>query len=64
MRLEVSYVGVAKNRVYFVTEAKQGRPRKETAITKSKKPFATGGTRDEAINAYKDLVGFTPHNDQ
>lgn len=60
MRVEVSYTGVAKNRVYFATEATAGRPRKTAAIVKSKKVFATGATRSEAITKYLDMVGFQP----
>lgn len=64
MRVEVSYVGVAKNRVYYATPATQGRPRKTDAIVKSKKVFATGSTRSEAIENLKDAVGFVPFDQQ
>lgn len=60
MRIELSYTGVAKNRVYYATEAKQGRPRKTAAITKSRKPFATGKTRTEAINGLLEMLGRAP----
>ena len=60
MRIEVSYKGVAKNRVYFATEAKAGRPRKTAEIVKSKKVFATGATRNEAVNNLLEKVGFVP----
>jgi hypothetical protein len=62
MRIELSYTGVAKNRVYFATEAKAGRPRKTKEIVKSKKVFATGSNRSEAISNYLAKVGFTPAN--
>ena len=62
MRIELTYKGVAKNRVYFATEAKAGRPRKTAEIVKSKKTFATGATRSEAISNYLSLVGFEPAN--
>jgi hypothetical protein len=64
MRVEVSYVGVAKNRVYYATPATQGRPRKNAAITKSRKVFATGSTRSEAIENLKSAVGFVPFDKQ
>lgn len=62
MRLEISYVGNGKSRIYYVTEATAGRPRKGDAIKKSKKPFATGKNRQETINDYLAQIGFTPHN--
>lgn len=62
MRIELSWSGVASNRVYFATEAKQGRPRKTDAISKSRKPFATGATKQEAIDKFLDMVGFVPHD--
>jgi len=62
MRIEVTYKGVAKNRVYFATPATAGRPRKTREIIKSKKPFATGSTRSEAIKNLLDEVGFEPTN--
>lgn len=64
MRVEVTYKGVAKNRVYYATPVTQGRPRKTAEIIKSSKPFATGATRTEAIQNLLDLVGFVPHNAQ
>jgi len=64
MRVEVSYEGVAKNRIYYATPATAGRPRKGMAIKKSKKPFATGKTRSEAIQNLLDLIGFTASDDQ
>lgn len=64
MRIEVSYVGVAKNRVYYATPVTAGRPRKGAAITKSKKDFATGATRAEAIQNLLEKIGFVPHNAQ
>lgn len=62
MRLEVTSKGVARNHMVFVTEAKAGRPRKTAEILKSKKVFATGKTRKEAIAAYLKEVGFEPAN--
>ena len=62
MRIELSHKGVAKNRVYFATEAKAGRPRKTAEIVKSKKTFATGSTRDAAISGLLEAVGFEPAN--
>ena len=62
MRIEVSFKGVARNRVYFATEATAGRPRKTAEIVKSKKPFATGATRSEAISNLLEKVGFEPSN--
>ncbi len=64
MRIEVTYKGVAKNRVYYATPVTQGRPRKTVEIVKSKKPFATGSTRDEAVKNLLDVVGFVPFNEQ
>jgi hypothetical protein len=60
VRIELSYTGVGRNRVYYATEAKAGRPRKSAAIVKSKKVFATGSTKDEAITNYLEMVGFQP----
>jgi hypothetical protein len=62
MRIELTYKGVAKNRVYYATPVKQGRPRKSEEIIKSRKPFATGKTRQEAISNLLEKVGFVPHN--
>jgi hypothetical protein len=62
MRIELTHKGVAKNRVYFATEAKAGRPRKTKEIVKSKKVFATGKTRDEAIQNFLEATGFEPAN--
>ena len=64
MRIELSYTGVARNRVYFATEATAGRPRKTAGIVKSKKVFATGSTRTEAITNLLEKVNFTPANSQ
>lgn len=64
MRIELTYKGVAKNRVYYATPVTQGRPRKTEEIVKSKKPFATGSTREEAINNLLKEVEFVPHNAQ
>lgn len=64
MRIEVTYRGVAKNRVYYATPVTQGRPRKTAEIIKSKKPFATGSTRDEAIQNLLEKVNFVPFNEQ
>jgi len=64
MRIELTYKGVAKNRVYFVTPVTQGRPRKSAEIVKSRKPFATGKTKDEAVRNLLDVVGFKPFNEQ
>lgn len=64
MRIEISYEGVAKNRVYYATPLTQGRPRKTKAILKSKKPFATGSTRSEAIQNLLNEVGFVPSDEQ
>ncbi len=64
MRIELTFKGVAKNRVYYATPVTQGRPRKTAEIIKSKKPYATGSTRDEAIQNLLDIVGFVPHNEQ
>jgi hypothetical protein len=63
MLIEITYKGVAKNRVYYATPVTQGRPRKTAEIVKSRKPFATGATKDEAVKNLLDLVGFTPAND-
>ena len=63
MRVEVTYKGVANNRVYYATPVSAGRPRKESEITKSRKPFATGSTRSEAIENLKELLGFVPFNE-
>jgi 3-isopropylmalate dehydratase small subunit len=63
MRIEVTFKGVAKNRVYYATPVTQGRPRKTAEIIKSKKPFATGSTRQEAVQSLLTLVGFVPHNE-
>jgi hypothetical protein len=63
MRIEVDYVGVARNRTYFATPAGAGRPRKTSAITKSKKPFATGATREEAVQNLLDKLGWVAHKD-
>lgn len=62
MQIELTHKGVAKNRVYFATPLTAGRPRKTAEIIKSKKPFATGSTRDEAISNLLDLIGFAPAN--
>jgi len=62
MRIELTYKGVAKNRVYYATPVTQGRPRKTAEITKSRKPFATGATKQEAISNLLEKVGFVPHN--
>ena len=64
MRIEVTYKGVAKNRVYYATPVTQGRPRKTAEIIKSKKPFATGNTRQEAVQNLLNEVGFVPFNEQ
>ena len=64
MRIELSYRGVAKNRVYYATPVTQGRPRKTAEIIKSKKPFATGNTRQEAVQNLLNEVGFVPFNEQ
>ncbi len=64
MRIELSYRGVAKNRVYYATPVTQGRPRKTAEIIKSKKPFATGSTREEAVQNLLTEVGFVPFNEQ
>lgn len=63
MRIEVTYKGVAKNRVYYATPVTQGRPRKTAEIVKSRKPFATGSTSREAIQNLLDKVGFVPANE-
>lgn len=60
MRIELSYKGVGKNRRYFATPVTAGRPRKTTEIVKSRKVFAEGASRDEAINGLLEAVGFTP----
>lgn len=62
MRIEVTYKGVAKNRVYYATPVTQGRPRKTAEIVKSRKPFATGSTKDEAVKNLLSEIGFIPHN--
>jgi len=62
MRIELSHYGVGKNRTYFATEAKAGRPRKDSRIVKSKKVFATGSTRGEAVSSLLEKVGFEPAN--
>jgi hypothetical protein len=62
MRIEVTYKGVAKNRVYYATPVTQGRPRKTAEIVKSRKPFATGSTKDEAVKNLLSEIGFVPHN--
>lgn len=64
MRIEVTYKGVAKNRVYFATPVTQGRPRKSAEIVKSRKPFATGSTKNEAVQNLLTEVGFVPFNEQ
>jgi len=64
MRIELTFRGVAKNRVYFATPVTQGRPRKTAEIIKSRKPFATGSTKQEAIQNLLDKVGFVPANEQ
>jgi hypothetical protein len=64
MRVELSYYGVGKNRVYYATPATQGRPRKSAKIVKSRKVFATGTTRSEAIENLKSAVGFVPSDAQ
>lgn len=58
MKIDLTWEGVAKNRVYYATPYSAGRPRKTLAIKKSKKPFATGKTRTEAIQNLLDLIGF------
>lgn len=64
MRIETSYVGVARNRVYYATPVTAGRPRKSAAITKTKKVFATGATRSEAVQNLLDEIGFVPSDNQ
>ncbi len=63
MRIEVTYKGVAKNRVYYATPVTRGRPRKTAEIIKSNKPFATGATSREAVQNLLDMVGFVPANE-
>jgi hypothetical protein len=60
LRVEVTYKGVARNRIYYATPATAGRPRKTDEILKSRKPFATGETRNEAVQNLLDLIGFVP----
>jgi len=62
VRIELSHKGVARNRVYFATEAKAGRPRKTAEIVKSKKTFATGSTKTEAIAGLLNALDFKPAN--
>jgi len=62
MRIELDYEGVAKNRRYYATPASAGRPRKDSKISKSTKPFAVGATRNEAIQSLLEMVGFVPHD--
>lgn len=64
MRVEVSYKGVANNRVYYATPASAGRPRKTAEIVKSTKPFATGKTSREAVQNLLDEIGFVPFDKQ
>ena len=63
MRIEVTYKGVAKNRVYFATPVTRGRPRKTAEIVKSRKPFATGSTKQEAVQNLLTKIGFVPANE-
>jgi len=58
VKLEIAYKGVGRNRTYYVTKATAGRPRHSDAIIKSKKMFATGATRSEAIANFMEMSGF------
>lgn len=62
MRIELSYEGVARNRVYFATPVTAGRPRKTERIVKTRKVYGEGTTRDEAIQNLLKAVDFKPAN--
>ena len=61
MKIEVSYYGVGRNRVYFATKAGAGRPRKHDKLDdSSKKEYVTGSSRKEAVDNFLDYINFSP----